>query len=220
VTGPDERRGEGRDDALRARLRAADPAASLPPAERSRTARLLEDTMASTTEHDLAGESREAGTHGRGPLTWLVAAAAVAVIAGVGLFGVLRHDGAASGPPGAGRPQPSVTTLSAPAAQPTRCMVPDARTLGRQELAFDGTVRSISGRVVTLVPSRFYTGAETDLVEVEAPPADLQALVGAVDLRRGGRYLVSATDGRLTVCGFSGPYSADLAALYEEAFPA
>ncbi len=35
----------------------------------------------------------------------------------------------------------------------------------------------------------------------------------------GGRYLVSATDGRVTVCGFSAPYSAELAALYEQAFP-
>ena len=42
----------GRDDdpELRDRLRAADPASSLPPADPTRVARLLEDTMSSATD--------------------------------------------------------------------------------------------------------------------------------------------------------------------------
>ena len=42
----------GPDDELLARLRAADPAASLPPADPDRVARLLEDTMSHDTELD------------------------------------------------------------------------------------------------------------------------------------------------------------------------
>ena len=56
------------DDELRARLRAADPASSLPPADPERVARLLEDVMST----ELTTEYRETGTRNRGPLTWAV----------------------------------------------------------------------------------------------------------------------------------------------------
>ena len=48
----------------------------------------------------------------------------------------------------------------------------------------------------------------------------MQALVQAADFQTGQRYLVSANDGFVTVCGFTAPYSDDLAALYAEAFGA
>ena len=59
-----------------------------------------------------------------------------------------------------------------------------------------------------------------DQVTVDAPPTDMQALMQAADFRAGQRYLVSANDGFVTVCGFTAPYSDDLAALYAEAFGA
>jgi hypothetical protein len=207
------------DDELLARLRAGDPARSLPPADPSRVARLLEDTMSNATDTDELTEARERGTHGRNPLTWLVAAAAVAIIAAVGAFGVLNHDSGTDKVPTA-TDEPSVTELTAPAAGSSgKCMVPNARILGAQTLAFDGTVQEVADGVVTLVPSHFYAGDVTDLVEVQAPAADLRALIGAVEFKVGGRYLVSATDGQVTVCGFSGPYTPDLAGLYTQAFP-
>ena len=66
-------------DELRARLRAADPASSLPRPDPDRVARLLEDTMS----HPQTPESGADGTRQRSPLTWLAAAAAVVIIAGV-----------------------------------------------------------------------------------------------------------------------------------------
>ena len=56
------------------------------------------------------------------------------------------------------------------------------------------------------------------MVVVRAAPAELSALVGAVRFRRGERYLVSATDGEVSVCGLSAPWSQPLADLYAEAF--
>ena len=204
------------DDGLRARLRAADPASALPPADPTRVGRLLEETMSNQTDTPLT-ESRETGTRGRSPLTWLVAAAAAVLIAGVAVFGLLDRGGD-SGVPSAGHEQ-TVTHLGAPAAGGNaRCMPPSARVLSTQTLAFDGTVQEITDGVVTLAPTRFYAGTATDLVEIEAPSADLQALIGAASFEAGGRYLVSATDGRVTVCGMTAPYSAGLAALYTQAF--
>ena len=202
------------DDDLRARLRAADPASALPPADPTRVARLLEETMSNQTDTPLT-ESRETGT--RRPLTWLVAAAAVVLIAGVGIFGFLDRGGD-TGTPSATAEQ-TVTHLAAPAAGGQgRCMPPSTRVLATQTLAFDGTVQEITDGVVTLAPTHFYAGNATDLVEIEAPSADLQALIGAASFEAGGRYLVSATDGRVTVCGMTAPYSAGLAALYTQAF--
>jgi hypothetical protein len=207
-------------DELYDRLRAADPATSLPPADPERVARLLEDVMST----ELTTENRETGTHGRGPLTWLVAAAATVIIAGVGLFAVLNHDEDPAAPPSAGDTtlaEPTVTGLSAPdeSAYDAKCMVPNAEILSQQSVAFDGTVTKVADDIVTLTPTTWYAGEPTDLVQVQAPPAELEGLLLAVDFKEGERYLVSATDGRVTVCGFSAPYSADLAALYGQAFP-
>ncbi|MDI6911010.1 hypothetical protein [Nocardioides sp.] len=202
-------------DELRARLRAADPAASLPPADPDGVTRLLEDVMST----ELTTENRETGTRDRGPLTWLVAAAAVLIIAGVGLFGVLNHDTDPAAPPTAADDK-TVTELTAPsaAAYAARCMVPNADLLRQQTVAFEGSVSTIADGMVTLVVAHWYAGDPTDLVRVQAPPADLQQLIGAVSFEPGERYLVSATDGRVTVCGLSAPWSADLAALYGQAF--
>lgn len=204
------------DDELRARLRAADPASALPPADPTRVARLLEETMSNQTDTPLT-ESRETGTHGRSPLTWLVAAAAAVLIAGFGIFGLLDRGSDTHAPSAIA--QQTVTHLHAPSAGGQgRCMPPSTRVLSTQTLAFDGTVQQITDGVVTLAPTHFYTGNATDLVEIEAPSADLQALIGAARFEDGGRYLVSATDGRVTVCGMTAPWSDGLAALYTQAF--
>ena len=101
------------DDDLDARLRAADPASSLPPADPARVARLLEDTMS----NDVLAESRESGTHNRSPLTWLVAAAAAVIIAGVGVFAVVNGR-AVRRPVRSGRrlrPDPDTARIPGPA---------------------------------------------------------------------------------------------------------
>jgi hypothetical protein len=206
------------DGELQARLRASDPAASLPPADPHRVARLLEDVMAT----ELTTESRETGTRDRGPLTWLVAAAAVLVIGGVGLVGVRALTGDDAPPaPTAGAPAPAaVTELEVPAtAGSGRCMVPNAEVLSRADVAFDGTVTAIDGDRVMITPSKWYAGEPTDTVEVTAPSQQMQEVASGVVFRTGERYLVSATGGQVSLCGFSAPYSYELQAVYAEAFP-
>ncbi|WP_243058962.1 hypothetical protein [Nocardioides sp. SR21] len=207
------------DDELLHRLQASDPAASLPPADPERVARLLEDVMST----ELTTENRETGTHDRSPLTWLVAAAAAVIIAGVGIFAFLQLNDDSTTPVAVDPVQvsdPTVTVLSAPqeAAYAAKCMVPSAEVLAGQTVAFDGTVTGIDGSTVTLTPTTWYAGDPTDTVEVQAPSADMQLLLSAVSFEDGGRYLVSATDGRVTLCGFSAAYSDELATIYARAF--
>ncbi len=220
MTDHDEHDEQDQPDELRDQLRAADPASSLTPADPAWVARLLEDTMAD----ELTDESRADGTHHRSRLTWLVAAAAaVLMVAGVA-FALVQEDDAGLTTAG-DQPAPTAAqtvtelTVSGDAAS-AKCLVPSSapQVVTAQTLVFDGVVESMSGNSVTLAPSRFYTGEETDLVTVQAPSEDMQYLLSAVTFREGERYLVAATDGRVTLCGFSDVYSDELAGVYDNAF--
>jgi len=204
------------DDELMARLRDADPAASLTPVSPERAARLLEDAMSD----DVLTETRETGTRGRGPLTWLVAAAAAVVIVGAGAFTLLAGGDDEVEQP-ATVAEATVTELRAPAAEAydARCMVPSAEVLAGKQTAFSGTVDEIDGDLVTLTPDHWYAGNPTEVVTVSAPDETLAQLLSAVEFEDGGRYLVAADDrGDVMVCGFSAPWSAELADVYAEAF--
>ena len=233
---------EQREEDLRVLLASVDPAATLPAADPAGVARLMEDTMSQTPEipQDLdspaVAETRSDHLHHRSRLTWIVAAAAATIIVGGAAFAVFGGGedglGAATGAPdivdssGAVAPDagetPSVTQLSVQGGEAAsgKCLTPEAapQVVSSQSLVVDATVESISGGVVTLAPTRFYAGEETDLVTVTEPGGDLQMLLSAVTFEEGGRYLVSATDGQVTLCGFSAPYSERLAAVYDEAF--
>ena len=201
-------------DELRDRLQAADPASSLPPADPTRVARLLEDVMST----ELTTENRETGTRHRGPLTWMVAAAAVVVIAAGGILGVRALTGDEPGP-AAPQAEPASITLAVPDnAGASKCMVPNAEALAAADVAFDGTVTAINGDDVVLTPMTWYAGGPADTVVVEAPSEEMQEVASGVSFQVGGRYLVSAVDDRVTLCGFSAPYDAQLAALYAQAF--
>jgi hypothetical protein len=41
---------------------------------------------------------------------------------------------------------------------------------------------------------------------------------GGIQFTEGERYLVSASDGTVSTCGFSGPYTDEMAAAFDEAF--
>lgn len=203
-------------DRLRARLRAADPAATLPTADPAAVDRLREGAMT----RDAWGESRTDGTRGRSGLTWVVAAAAALVIVGVGLFVLIRGDEATDPPPA---PAPAGTTeLTAPtgAATAGRCLPPAADVLAADaDVAFDGTVTSVAAGEAMLTTTHWYAGRPTETVVVRAPSEQMQQLLSAVDLQEGERYLVAGDRrGSVMLCGFSDRYDTRLAALYAEAF--
>lgn len=174
--------------------------------------------------HDVT-ESRETGARRRSPLTWAVAAAAAAVIIGVGAVSLLGGD--ESGPPTAGpestppagASEGTVTELTVPDRAGGRCMVPNAQALSGAAFALDGEVTSVEDGVVTLDVTEWYAGDPTDLVRVRQASDDEAALLAAVQFEEGGRYLVAGSaDGDLMVCGFSGRFTRDLARLYGSAF--
>ena len=201
------------DDDVTRRLRAADPAAALPPAGPERVARLLEDTMDDRTTP--TGSLRSL-------LPWLAAAAAVVLVAVLG-FQTLGNDPAPTATDSPSAPsseQATTQTLEVGngAATAGKCLPPSAEYLSPATTAFSGEVTGLQDGLATLTVDTWYAGDETDQVVVRAPSEDMQALLSAVSFEEGGRYLVAANDTAVMVCGFSAPYDESLAAMYAEAF--
>lgn len=210
------------DPQLRALLAQSDPARSLPPADPHGLARLLEDTVSNDLDIRTDLPQQTTDLRRRGPLAWLVAAAAVATIAGGGYAAVssMQDNGAVeqAGPSTSPVDDPVVVKLEAPATVPAKCAVPTPELLATSEIAFAGTVTAIDGDVVTLTPTEMYAGKPADEIEVVGMHPDLRALAGQVEFVVGGTYLVSATDGLVSACGFSGEATPELQNLYELAF--
>lgn len=108
--------------------------------------------------------------------------------------------------------------LTADGSVAAKCAMPSAETLATFDTAFAGTVTSLDGGTATLSVDQWYAGDAGDTVTVESPSKDLQDLLLAVDFEQGKTYLVSATDTRVTLCGFTAEKSPELQALYDEAF--
>lgn len=108
--------------------------------------------------------------------------------------------------------------LTADSSVASKCAMPSAETLATFDTAFEGTVTSIDDGMVTLSVDEWYAGDEAGTVTVEAPSQELEDLLLAVDFTEGRTYLVSATDDRVTLCGFTAETSPELQALYDEAF--
>jgi len=192
----------------------ADPASSLPPADPDRLAHLLEAAMSDTLPDagTRASESRETGTRDRSPLTWLVAAAAVVLIAAAGIFGMAQRDDGS--PPTA---QGSVTQLGFEPPR-GRCQLPNVGVLRQQTVAFRGTLVSVVDGTATFDVTHWYRGGPTDTALISATPSKLATLVQAADLKAGSDYLVAADDGTVLACGFTRPAGGHLQSLYDQAF--
>ncbi len=108
--------------------------------------------------------------------------------------------------------------LTADGSVAAKCAMPSAEILATFDTAFAGTVTSLDGGTATLSVDQWYAGDAGDTVTVESPSKDLQDLLLAVDFEQGKSYLVSATDTRVTLCGFTAEESPELKALYDEAF--
>lgn len=195
-------------DELRDRLSRLDPMSPGVPTEAVTTPssrELLEDIMSTPTEQATRPTSR----------SWLVAAvAAVALVVVVaGGYALFAGD---EGEPVA---QATPLVLDAGGGDTTMasCIAFSVDQLATMPVAFEGTVTSIEGETVTLTVDRWFKGGDATTVEVHAP-LGLEALIGSVPFAEGEQFLITAFDGTVNYCGFSGPSTAELRTAFEEAF--
>jgi hypothetical protein len=212
------------DDRLRALLRGGDPAGSLPPADPAALQNLLGDIMSADLEIRPADPGQaEPRRHTR--VTWLVAAAAVAVIAAGGAFAVNGLTGNDAGAPQADHKQtPSAgtsaegqTTVLSVAEQQGRCAAPDPVILAQYPQAFQGTVTSIEGDTMTMETTDVLQGDVGETVQVTAPQELFNEMINTVNFEVGQSYLVAAYDGEVSMC-YSGSASGELRAPFDKAF--
>lgn len=203
-------------DDLELRLRAADPSPATQDVDDARSPRaraLMERVMTDpgmTTPIPMNGK-RSAGV----PRQWLAAGAAAAVVIAIAIGAVALRDDSTR----------SSVTIAAPAATggPTMgmCIQLTPEGLSPVDLAFDGTVTKVEGDQVTLDVGTWFKGGDTDDVVITQDAATLEGQMLELDgirLEEGKRYLVSATNGEINGCGFSGEYSDELNTIFTEAF--
>jgi hypothetical protein len=137
--------------------------------------------------------------------TLLLGVAAVAV-------GASRGDG---GDPSVGG-KPLVLELEGGAATAS-CLPLSVDVLAGMSPAFAATATDVDGDRVTLAVDRWFRGAAGETVVVRADPGAV-ALVAGFAFEVSRDYLVTASNGVVNTCGYSGPATAELRAAFEEAF--
>jgi hypothetical protein len=207
------------DDELRTRLSRIDPAPAgspVDPVTSPRARELLERAMQTPDTHTLdipSAPDEPAARRRRRPVLLVAAAAAVLVAAVVG--GVLAFGG--GGAPGRTE-DPTTLALSLPPSDVAgSCVVFDVQFLAEMPVALAGTVTAVEEQQVTVDVDRWYRGGDADVVTIAVQDQNSVALDG-VEFREGERYLITATDGTVNGCGFSGPADPQLERAYDEAF--
>ncbi len=107
-------------------------------------------------------------------------------------------------------------TLTAPGAAPARCMAPSADVLAGLEQPFRGKLSTLEGNTATFSVEHHFDDATFETVTLTAPDWGLFDL--AMPLTVGATYLITSSDGMLSLCGLSGESTPELEALYTKAF--
>lgn len=98
------------------------------------------------------------------------------------------------------------------------CLPVEASTLATMSPAFAATVTDIDGETVTLDVDRWFTEGDAATVELHAE-GGMEALIAGFDFQVGRQYLITADQGSVNFCGFSGEATPELTSLFEQAFP-
>lgn len=140
-----------------------------------------------------------------------VAAAAVVAIGGAVIIG---NDGGddtqvASGPP--------LELSLGDSTVMSSCIVFDVAILSDMSPAFAGTATAVDGEAVTLTVDRWYAGGDASTVSLSGA-AGSPALIDGFEFMVGQQYLITAADGAVNFCGYSGPATPELTAAFDAAF--
>jgi hypothetical protein len=178
------------------------------PSSRARLEQIMNTPVSPTTEQPSTSPAKT---------RWLVAAAAALVLVVVAGFAVANSgddddsNDVAAGPP-------LELSLGADDAMAS-CMVPEPSILADMSPAFSGTATTIEGETVTLTVDRWYAGGDdATTVALQAQPG-MEALIAGFSFEVGEQYFITASNGTVNFCGYSGPASPEMVAFFAEAFP-
>ncbi|HEY5663431.1 MAG TPA: hypothetical protein VIS05_05285 [Ilumatobacter sp.] len=98
------------------------------------------------------------------------------------------------------------------------CIMFDVAYLADMSPAFAATATAVDGEVVTLDVDRWYAGGDASTVTLTGA-AGSPALIDGFEFAVGEQYLITAADGTVNFCGYSGPATPELTAAFDAAFP-
>lgn len=149
------------------------------------------------------------------PRRWLVGVAAAAALV-IAVGGAIASSGNGEDPVASGPPLELTATGDDPMAM---CIMFSVEELAKMPVAFEGTVTAVEGETITLDVDEWFKGGDAGHVVLHAP-AGMEALIAGFPFEVGGQYLITAFDGNVNYCGFSGPSTPELRTAYEQAFGA
>jgi hypothetical protein len=150
------------------------------------------------------------GDGDRQRLKWMLGAAVLALALVAGAIGVVVNNNGAES-------STAPLVLSAGGDAAASCLPFDVQTLAGMPTAFAGTVTQIEGQAITLNVDRWYTGGDAQSVRLTTID-NAEALLGGIPFEVGSQYLLTASDGALNYCGYSGPATADFQSSFNTAF--
>lgn len=118
------------------------------------------------------------------------------------------------------RGEPDVVELRLPDAGGAfaSCLPFTVEHLATLPSAFAGTATAVAGDRVVLSVDRWYAGGSAAEVVLDVPDGAHVALIGDLDLREGRQYLITAENGVVNLCGYSGEATPAMAAAFDAAF--
>jgi hypothetical protein len=206
------------DDELRTRLSKLDPLPTSVPVDPYTSPRaqdLLERVMTTQT-HDQS--QKNIVRRWRKPA--LLTGAAAAVIA----LGIVAISLTSGGPAAPTKAKTTVALKIAGGGTTTAsasCIQFSIAFLREMSTAFSGTVTKIDQGTVTLVVDHWYRGGTAEVVTLTrlSSGANVAVSIDGVSFAKGKRYLVTATNGTVNSCGFTGVATPELEKVFAEAFP-
>ena len=158
---------------------------------------------------------RHTAIEGRSRKSWtLLAGVAAAAIVAVGSAVVIGNSGGDDGSQVAAGPPLELSLGDSDAT--SMCMMFDVAILADMSPAFAGTAIAVDGDTVTLDVDRWYTGGDAGTVVLHGTGGS--AALDGMTFETGQRYLITAAQGNVNFCGFSGPATPELTSAFDQAF--
>jgi hypothetical protein len=202
-------------DQLHDRLEAVDPArhSDEHAVDGAWISSLAQRTLAEST-----AEGAPIGSRRRLVAPLAVAAATTLIVGGAVTATVVIGDDAAKDRSSVVAAKPPLKLKAPSPLSASMCIQFSPDILAEMPVAFSGTVASVGADTVTLDVDHWYRGGDASSVEIGRLDESAIALVGIPAFSVGDRFLVTATDGVVNACGYTAPWSSDMAAVFDSAF--
>ncbi|MEQ1874048.1 MAG: hypothetical protein ABL953_09990 [Ilumatobacteraceae bacterium] len=141
-----------------------------------------------------------------------VAAAAVVALGSAAIINSSRGDGGSEVAAGT----PLELSLGESNSM-SSCIVFDVALLADMAPAFAATATAVEGESVTLNVDRWYAGGDAATVVLHGAVGS-PALIDGFEFQVGEKYLITAAEGNVNFCGYSGLATPELTAAFEAAF--